>query len=279
MTFSEKLMELRRSKGWSQEQLGEMLGVTRQTVSKWELGSTTPEMEKIAAISDLFGISTDELIKGEPPKATANTATLPEQKPTSKRFHYEYKSERSWHGIPLVHVNVGFGNYRAKGVVAIGNIACGIFSLGLVSAGVVTVGLVSAGVLILSAVVGLGIFSLAAISGGLFAIGGAAVGLFALGGAAVGWTAMGGAAAGTYAIGGMASATNIAFGGIASGHIALGQTTDGIIEINDPTPQAEVREIILRELPDTPGFIVDIVSKSAESIDYTATPLYITPHI
>lgn len=278
MTFSEKLMELRRSKGWSQEQLGEMLGVTRQTVSKWELGSTTPEMEKIAAISDLFGISTDELIKGEPPKATANTAAISEQKPASKRFHYEYKSGRSWHGIPLVHVNVGFGNYRAKGVVAIGNIACGIFSLGLVSAGVVTVGLVSAGVLILSAVVGIGIFSLAAISGGLFAIGGAAAGLFALGGAAVGWAAMGGAAAGTYAIGGMASATNIAFGGIASGHIALGQTTDGVIEINDPMPQAEVREIILRELPDTPGFIVDIVSKSAESIDATATPLYITPH-
>ncbi len=36
--FAEKMMELRRSKGWSQEQLGEKLGVTRQTVSKWELG-------------------------------------------------------------------------------------------------------------------------------------------------------------------------------------------------------------------------------------------------
>lgn len=279
MNFAEKLMELRRSKGWSQEQLGEMLGVTRQTVSKWELGSTTPEMEKIAAISELFGITTDELIKGTKPEPAPAAAPLLEQKPTARKFHYEYKSEKSWHGLPLVHVNVGFGKYRAKGVLAIGNIACGIFSLGLVSAGVVTVGLVSVGVLILSAVVGLGVFSLAAISGGLFAIGGAAIGLFALGGAAVGWAAMGGAAAGAYAFGGMASATNIAFGGIATGHIALGQTTDGVIEINDPMPQAEVREIILRELPDTPGFIVDIVSKSAESIDATATPIYITPHI
>lgn len=277
MSFSEKLMELRRSKGWSQEQLGDKLGVTRQTVSKWELGSTTPEMEKLAAISDLFGITTDELIKGEAPKYTANSTPLTEEKPTHRKFHYEYKSEKSWRGIPLVHVNVGFGKYRAKGVLAIGNIACGIFSLGFVSAGVVTVGLVSAGVLILSAIVGLGVFSLAAISGGLFAIGGAALGLFALGGAAVGWTAMGGAAAGAYAFGGMASATNIAFGGIATGHIALGQTTDGVIEINDPTPQAEVREIILRELPDTPGFIVDIVSRSAESIDATATTLRLSP--
>lgn len=63
MKFSEKLTELRHSRGWSQEQLGERLGVTRQTVSKWELGSTTPELEKLAMMSDIFGVSTDELIK------------------------------------------------------------------------------------------------------------------------------------------------------------------------------------------------------------------------
>ena len=54
MKFSEKLTELRHSRGWSQEQLGERLGVTRQTVSKWELGSTTPELEKLAMMSDIF---------------------------------------------------------------------------------------------------------------------------------------------------------------------------------------------------------------------------------
>lgn len=267
MTFSEKLMELRRSKGWSQEQLGEMLGVTRQTVSKWELGSTTPEMEKIAAISDLFGISTDELIKGEPPKATANTATLSDQKPTSKRFHYEYKSERSWHGIPLVHVNVGFGNYRAKGVVAIGNIACGIFSLGLVSAGVVTVGLVSAGVLVLTAVAALGIIALGVAAVGLFAAGTVSAGLFAFGAVAAGWCSFGAICCGAYAIGGAASASNIAVGGMAAGHIAIGDKVDGIVEITEATPAAEVREIILHEQPDTPGFIIDIVSQFAENLD------------
>ena len=57
MKFSEKLTELRHSRGWSQEQLGERLGVTRQTVSKWELGSTTPELEKLAMMSDIFGVS------------------------------------------------------------------------------------------------------------------------------------------------------------------------------------------------------------------------------
>lgn len=47
MQFHEKLMQLRKERGWSQETLAEHLGVTRQTVSKWELGTTTPEMGKL----------------------------------------------------------------------------------------------------------------------------------------------------------------------------------------------------------------------------------------
>ncbi len=265
--FSEKMMELRRSKGWSQEQLGEKLGVTRQTVSKWELGETTPEMEKIIAMSELFGISTDELIKGEQPQdAGSASAPLPEQKPASRRLHYEYKSQRSWLGLPLVHINIGFGR-RAKGVIAIGNVACGIFSLGLVSIGVVTVGVVSLGVLILTSVVGLGIFSSGAFAAGLFAAGGAAAGLIAAGGVAAGWVSCGGAAAGTYAFGGLASASNIAWGGMASGTIAIGDKVDGVVEITEAMPGDEVREIILQELPDTPGFIVDIVCDLTEIMD------------
>ena len=266
MKFSEKLMELRRSKGWSQEQLGEKLGVTRQTVSKWELGDTTPEMEKIALISDLFGITTDELIKGEAPKDTS--MPLPEQKPASKRLHYEYKSKRSWHGLPLVHVNVGLGKFKAKGVLAVGNIACGIFSVGLASAGVVSAGLASVGVLVLFALAAIGIFACGTVSAGLFAFGAAAAGLFAFGAVAAGWTSFGGAACGAYAIGGAASASHIAVGGIASGHIAIGNKVDGIVEITDATPAAEVREIIVRELPDTPGFIVEIVSQFAQNMEY-----------
>ena len=47
MEFRNHLMELRKQKGWSQEQLGERIGVIRQTVSKWETGDTTPEMVKL----------------------------------------------------------------------------------------------------------------------------------------------------------------------------------------------------------------------------------------
>lgn len=61
MKFNEKLIKLRKEKGLSQEELGYKLNVTRQTVSKWELGQTTPEMDKLVEIGKVFGISLDEL--------------------------------------------------------------------------------------------------------------------------------------------------------------------------------------------------------------------------
>lgn len=65
MEFSSRLYELRKTKGLSQEELANKLNVSRQTVSKWELGDSTPDMEKLTAISDLFEISLDELVLGK----------------------------------------------------------------------------------------------------------------------------------------------------------------------------------------------------------------------
>lgn len=62
MKFNEKIIELRKKEGLSQEELGYKLNVTRQTVSKWELGQTTPEMEKLVEISKIFNITVDELV-------------------------------------------------------------------------------------------------------------------------------------------------------------------------------------------------------------------------
>ena len=62
MKFNEKLIELRKKEGLSQEELGYKLNVTRQTISKWELGQTTPEMDKLVEMSKIFNISVDELI-------------------------------------------------------------------------------------------------------------------------------------------------------------------------------------------------------------------------
>ena len=69
MEFNNKLYELRKQKGFSQEELANRLNVSRQTVSKWEVGDSTPDMEKLVAISDLFGISLDELVLDKTPDA------------------------------------------------------------------------------------------------------------------------------------------------------------------------------------------------------------------
>lgn len=65
MEFNNKLYNLRKQKGFSQEELANRLNVSRQTVSKWELGDSTPDMEKLIAISDLFEVSLDEAGKGQ----------------------------------------------------------------------------------------------------------------------------------------------------------------------------------------------------------------------
>ena len=53
---------LRRKQGWSQEQFAERVGVSRQTVSKWETGTSVPELEKLVAISRCFGVTVDQLL-------------------------------------------------------------------------------------------------------------------------------------------------------------------------------------------------------------------------
>ena len=61
--LSEKIINLRKSRGWSQEELAERLNVSRQSVSKWESGVSNPDLDKIVAMSTLFGVSTDYLLK------------------------------------------------------------------------------------------------------------------------------------------------------------------------------------------------------------------------
>ena len=63
--LSEKIAGLRRQAGWSQEELAERLDVSRQSVSKWESGASQPEVDKIVALSRLFGVSTDALLRDD----------------------------------------------------------------------------------------------------------------------------------------------------------------------------------------------------------------------
>lgn len=63
MNFSEKLLTLRKAKDLTQEQLAEKLDVSRQSISKWESGQATPELEKIVTLSVIFDVTTDYLLK------------------------------------------------------------------------------------------------------------------------------------------------------------------------------------------------------------------------
>lgn len=65
MILSEKIIALRKRMNWSQEELAEKLEVSRQSVSKWEVGATIPDLDKILKMSNLFGVSTDYLLKDE----------------------------------------------------------------------------------------------------------------------------------------------------------------------------------------------------------------------
>lgn len=241
MGFSEKLQELRKREGISQEDLARELGVSRQAVSKWESGQSLPETEKLIAISDFFGVSLDDLVRGGANRRDGPTAV--ERGGERVCRHYEYRSKRELFGIPLVHVNVGSGKvYRAKGIVAVGNIAAGVISIGGVSAGLISIGGVA-----------LGLFALGGLSVGLLlGMGGFAAGTVAVGGIAAGILSIGGIAVGKYAVGGCAIASDIAMGGYANGHVAIGHTVHGmhsaVLRDNDwNTVRAEQAARLIRE--------------------------------
>lgn len=65
MILADKIIKLRKKNGWSQEELSEKMNVSRQAVSKWESAQTIPDLEKILKLSELFGVTTDYLLKDE----------------------------------------------------------------------------------------------------------------------------------------------------------------------------------------------------------------------
>ena len=63
MILAEKIMKLRKQQGWSQEELAMKLGVSRQSVSKWESGASDPSTTNLMALAKLFGTTAEELLK------------------------------------------------------------------------------------------------------------------------------------------------------------------------------------------------------------------------
>lgn len=113
MTLADKIMQERKKKGWSQEELAERMDVSRQAVSKWEMGQSTPDLDKILQMSETFGVSTDYLLKDDVTEASADGApsTPPKRRVTAEeadRFleHRRFASKRIALGVYLCILSV-----------------------------------------------------------------------------------------------------------------------------------------------------------------------------
>lgn len=242
MDIGENIFKLRKKKSLSQEQLAEKMGVTRQTISNWELEESTPDIKQAKELSKIFNVSLDQLVNNEKYMHNDNSSR-----------GYEYISKIKIRGLPLVHINVGFGQgiRTAKGIIAIGNIAKGIIALGGVSIGLFTLGAVSIGLISLGAfALGL-LLSIAGLSIGSISLGGIAIGLFSIGGISIGF----------YSIGGIAIAKYVASGDYAYGYIAIGNHVKGNIELlQNEVTGSEIKRVILQYFPKTWNIIVYLFS-------------------
>lgn len=75
MTIGQKITNLRKARGMTQEELSEFIGVTRQTISKWELDTSTPDLDYLCKLCDLFGVTADDLIRPERETVEATKAS------------------------------------------------------------------------------------------------------------------------------------------------------------------------------------------------------------
>ena len=83
MTLGENIVRLRTQKNWSQGDLADALDISRQSVSKWETDASVPELEKLLKLSELFGVTLDELVRGEDAPQTGPAAAEAQNAPSS----------------------------------------------------------------------------------------------------------------------------------------------------------------------------------------------------
>ena len=98
MRFEEKIVELRKAKGLSQEELAEQLGVSRQAVSRWELGQTLPDISNLLQLCELFGVSADYLVRDEEQAAAKSDQSAKTiAKLTREREKVRYQARRFYY--------------------------------------------------------------------------------------------------------------------------------------------------------------------------------------
>lgn len=174
--------------------------------------------------------------------------------PGRGRLEYEYISQKKLFGMPLFHVHVGVGLYRAKGVFALGMISSGLVSMGLLSMGLLSFGLLSLGLLAFGGFV---------LGGAAF--GGVAAGILAAAGISIGVFSIGGISLGVIAVGGIAIASEIAVGGLAIAPTSL-DVVKGVAYVLTETgtltlTPAEVEEYLRETIPYLPDWLVKLIAR------------------
>lgn len=225
MTTGEKIAKLRKENNYTQEQLADLLGVSRQSISKWESNIAYPETAKLVELGKLFDCSMDYLLKDE---VNDKQGSQPMQMPQQKQAVFadclyrwsfrERKSDKMILGMPLYHVG-----RNARGFIAVGVRAKGVIAIGLTAQGVVSLGLLSVGVLAFG-LLALGVFAGGVLAAGLLAAGAIALGLMAAGAVSVGVVSVGALSMGSFSAGALAIGHYAAVGDEARALIAVGKT-------------------------------------------------------
>lgn len=223
MKFGEKLSKLRKEYNYTQEQLADILGVSRQSISKWESDIAFPETDKLIKMGKLFECSIDYLLNDEISEKNGidtndAVSVLEKIQKAIKRLCREKKSEKTIFGMPLYHIG-----RDAKGFFAIGLKARGVFAVGLRARGIVALGLLSIGIISLG-LLSIGLLSLGTLALGLMSIGSIAIGIFSIGAISIGVVSIGALAVGYFSEGALAIGRYAAVGDHAHGMIALGKT-------------------------------------------------------
>jgi transcriptional regulator with XRE-family HTH domain len=206
--LGETIYRLRKGKGLSQAELGELVGVSNKAVSKWETYEANPDITLLPLLAQSLGVTTDELLtdikaeKNDPKPKEMNIfglAGMVIETPEEYEFISDKKTKKD---LPYLHIHIGKQiqtlNAKARGFIAIGNNAKGIISIGFISVGLVSLGLLPIGLL------SLGVFAIGLLSIGAFAFGGVtcgaiAVGIVSVGAIAIGYLSFGAVSIGYYA--------------------------------------------------------------------------------
>ena len=94
MTFGERLLAYRNAVNLSQEKLAEKVGVTRQTVSKWETNQSVPDFDKILPLCEALGLTTEELITGEKEEKNAEIEEIKKEKERAKKEYMQKRNKK-----------------------------------------------------------------------------------------------------------------------------------------------------------------------------------------